>query len=98
MLVLIIVASIGEVAAQARQHEERFCQWADMDTGWCRQGDVVLVTNPPSRTPLSESSESILIAVAVAQYCDFTKPIVVVGKSAVVCIYTGRKRETQKHP
>jgi hypothetical protein len=73
-------------------HEERLCRWSDMNTDWCRKGDIVLVTAPVSTPNISQNAESVLVGAAVALYCDMTKPLVRISDVAVVCYYLGRQR------
>src|SRR3989304_2530204 len=76
--------------------DERVCQWSDVGSDWCRKGDILLVTAPPSKIQLSESVESILVAASVAKSCDLAKTVVRVSKVAVVCYYLGGSRDNRR--
>lgn len=82
-------------AGQGMDSEEHLCRVVDVQAERCKKNDVLLVTPLPSKgqVQVSESAERIFVAVAVAQWCDVTKPIVPVSPVAVVCAYFGRTRE-----
>ena len=80
-------------AGQGIDSDEHLCRVVDVQAERCRKNDVLLVTPLPAKGQVSESAERIFVAVAVAQWCDVTKPIVPVSPVAVICAYLGRTRE-----
>jgi hypothetical protein len=102
IVLAILLSSVVATRAvgQGMDSDEHLCRVADVQAERCKKHDILLVTPLPAKgqVQVSESAERIFVAVAVAQWCDATKPIVPVSPVAVVCAYLGRTREKRDIP
>lgn len=88
---LLLLGLYGALRAQASD-AERVCDWADVRYGRCKQGDIVVVTGPSTAGGPIGLPDSLQVATAVAQWCDFTKPVIRVSDSVLICSYVGKER------
>ena len=85
---ILVALGIGMQATA----EERLCTLLDAQYGQCLKEDLLLITPPAMARTLGETSDSSRVATAIAEWCDVTKPVILVSPSAAVCTYRGSKR------
>ena len=101
VLALLLSSVIATRAVgQGMDSDERVCRVVDVQAERCKKDDILLVTPLPAKgqVQVSESAERIFVAIAVAQWCNVTRPIVPVSPVAVVCTYLGHTREKRAVP